>query len=138
MARVTFAIGDPRSKTVALWCSGTPEMFLVINGAWSGGLKNGRVVYQGRKEWASPDMGTDLGPGSIIWRGEVPKGMGYNAAITWIESELHRPWWPRLKNWVRKLLSYRLQVKIKVVRADEVRAKPRDRYEEDPWGEIPF
>lgn len=60
-----------------IWCSGTPENFSCLNGAWSGKFKDGKVYVTGRE-----DVLTGC---EIVWRGVVPaRFAGYNQAIPWI------------------------------------------------------
>ncbi len=86
---MSFAIGKPGGTRVDLWCEGTPKPrkdgsvpFYVINGAWSGTLRDGRVF--------TDRYGNDCGPGAILWAGKVPAphGRDYNSAIAWIEQQL--------------------------------------------------
>lgn len=89
---MTFAIGDPGSAKVSLWCEGTPKprkdgsiRFYVINGAWHGVLRDGLVLAE-----RYPDR---TWPGALLWSGDVPRPHGgdYNSAIAWIDAQLASP-----------------------------------------------
>jgi hypothetical protein len=85
MARQTFAIGI--GGQMVLWCTGNERRFEVINGAWTGRLKDGLIYVLGRGEDRKP-----VGHGEVMWRGIVPREHAdcYNEAILWIRDEVKR------------------------------------------------
>jgi len=81
MKKETIAIG--KNSKVSIWCSIYREYdtgtitFYVINGAWSGTLKDGFIYIKGEK----------ISEGEVLWKGICPHD-DYNEAIPWIQEQV--------------------------------------------------
>lgn len=81
MKNKTIAIG--RNSQVSIWCNNIREYnngtitFDVINGAWSGTLKDGLIYIKGEK----------IAEGEVLWKGICPHD-DYNEAIPWIQEQV--------------------------------------------------
>jgi hypothetical protein len=81
----TFALSSPsHPKDVRAWCEDTGTRnggrgFSVINGAWSGVLKDGMIHFD---SYDGEPM-----PAIVVWEGEAPAG-GYNTVIPWINEQI--------------------------------------------------
>ncbi|HPG02924.1 MAG TPA: hypothetical protein P5256_06385 [Beijerinckiaceae bacterium] len=78
----TFAIATPTDqKHVDLLCTGSERNFTVVNGGWSGSIKDGVITIRQTK---------DRRAGFVVWRGELPPHCrdDYEEAISWIDAQL--------------------------------------------------
>ncbi len=84
-----IGISADGGKTCALWCEVDKTVkdriyFTVINGAWSGTIKDGVLTIPSERE-----VQTQF-PAQICWTDEIPEehDTGYNDVITWIDKQL--------------------------------------------------
>jgi len=77
-----FAIASPLDqKSVMLLCRGNERRFTVVNGGWTGSIRDGVITIHKTGHQRA---------GLVVWHGELPAHVAedFQEAIDWIETQL--------------------------------------------------